>query len=552
MPGDFYLPPMLLLGPIVAAVIVYAVLRWVIWAPNTGTSPASVSEHALWVGVIGWLASSLQGAMNLGIIPANPSAGGAMTTAETIVPALAWSVLGCLGVHALGQVSYPGPRRMRRQTVLSVRRIHDFLPRRLAAVTAAIFAAAGALILWTATLPGFAPVAPGVVLDGPYSQRPLGGDGRIPGSELAAWLGGALAVLAVGTLLVLRLIASRRQLEALDADENAVLRTIAMNRLLRTVSTVASGLGVIAGNFAARPDPSSGVSSWTNPAGLAGIAVLLVMWQWRPPRIAAAGPAERNRRATGLRPGGQHPAARLISSLGPLLGLAAAVPLLAGVFIVPGLMADVAAFGMAGFVALMAAAVLMVLAIGELLLHRNYGDPGAPRDWPRQPVSPALLTTIVLAALAFGLALAVTAAGQERLYGEQDWNAPALLAAAGAAASVPAFLAARRRHGVPGLPSGMDAALRAVTVHRTVRTLAAMFAAQAAVLLLTQSPAWAAVFAASSFGDPVNPSATTWWPATLAGAVLGAAAMVIAIIPVVGPGLTPAGRAPQRDREPAA
>src|SRR6476661_3200861 len=300
MPGDLYLPPMLLLGPIVAAVIVYAGLRWVIWAPNTGRSPASVSEHALWVGVIGWLASSLQGAMNLGIIPANPSAGGAMTTAETIVPALAWSVLGCLGVHALGQVSYPGPRRMRRQTVLSVRRIHDFLPRRLAAVTAAIFAAAGALIVWTATLPGFAPVAPGVVLDGPYSQRPLGGDGRIPGSELAAWLGGALAVLAVGTLLVLRLIASRRQLEALDADENAVLRTIAMNRLLRTVSTVASGLGVIAGNFAARPDQRGlVVDEPGRPGG-----------HRRPPGdVAVAAAADRSRRTGRTEPAGHRPPA---------------------------------------------------------------------------------------------------------------------------------------------------------------------------------------------------------------------------------------------------
>ena len=132
MPVQFNLPPLLLLGPLLAAVVVYVVLRWVVWPPRTGTTPASVSEHALWVGVIGWLASSLQGAMNVGIIPADPSAGGALTSAETIAPALMWPVLGCLTVHALGQITYPGPRRMRRQAVLSVRRIRDFLPRRLA------------------------------------------------------------------------------------------------------------------------------------------------------------------------------------------------------------------------------------------------------------------------------------------------------------------------------------------------------------------------------------------------------------------------------------
>ncbi len=150
---------------------------------------------------------------------------------------------------------------------------------------------------------------------------------------MAGWLGGALLVLAGGTWLVLWLIASRRQLESLDAADNTVLRTIAMNRLLRTVSTVAAGLAVIAGNFAARPDPAQGMTSWANPAGLAGMVVLLVMWGWRPPRLAAAGLGARNRPEAGIATGPQHPAARLVSSLGALLGLAAAVPLAAGAFL---------------------------------------------------------------------------------------------------------------------------------------------------------------------------------------------------------------------------
>ncbi len=380
MPVQFNLPPMLLLGPLLAAVAVYGVLRWVIWAPRTGTSPATVSEHALWVGVIGWLASSLQGAMNLGIIPATPYPGPALTSAGQIFPALAWPVLGCLGVHALGQVSYPGPRRLRRQAVLSVRRIRDFLPRRLALAAAIVFAAAGACIVWTATLPGFASVAPVNRQDGPDNYYQSGGrDGRIPGAEVAGWLGGALLVLAAGTCLVLWQISRRRQLESLDAADNAALRTIAMNRLLRTVSTVAAGLGVIAGNFAARPDPSAETTSWTNPAGIAGAAVLLAMWWWRPPRLAAAGLGARNRPESGLAVGRRHPAVRLVSSLGALLGLAAAVPLVAGVFLSPVLMA-VAGLGLAGVVALMAGLVLLVIAAGELLLQRNYGTPEEPRE----------------------------------------------------------------------------------------------------------------------------------------------------------------------------
>lgn len=533
MPLPANLPALLLLGPLLAALVVYVVLRWVVWAPTTGTSPSSVSDHALWVGVIGWLASSLQGAMNLGIIPANPLAGGALTHAEAIAPALLWPVLGCLTVHALGQLTYPGPRRMRRQAVLSFRRIRDFLPRRLALTTAAIFLIAAAAIARTSALPGFAAVAPTTVRDGPdsYSYYSGGGDGRIPGPELAGWLGGALLVLAGGTWLVLWLIAGRRQLECLDAADNTVLRTIAMNRLLRTVATVAAGLGGIAGNFAARPDPALGVQSWTNPAALAGMAVLLVMWAWRPPRLAAAGLGVRNRPEAGTAAVRRHPAATLVSSLGALLGLAAALPLLAGAFLAQALAAAGGGSSLAGVVALMAALVLLVIAAGELLLHRNHGRPDAPRPWPRQPVSPALLTTAVLALLAFLAVLAVTAAGQVRLGAGRDW-VPALLLTAGVCTlALPALFMAKRRRGIPDAPAGLDAALRAITVHRVVRTLAATLTAQAAALLLTQSNAWAEVLGRAAFGE-TDPAASSWWPAIAAGAVLGAAATVIAVIPV--------------------
>ncbi|HSL38388.1 MAG TPA: hypothetical protein VK883_16335, partial [Arthrobacter sp.] len=530
MPLQSSLPPLLMLGPLLAAVAVYVVLRWVVWAPRTGSSPASVSEHALWVGVIGWLASSLQAAMNVGIIPANPSAGGALTSAGTVLPALAWPVLGCLTVHALGQVSYPGPRRMRRQAVLSVRRIRDFLPRRLALTTAAIFLTAAAAIARTAALPGFAAVAPTRVSDGDYTYFNGGGDGRIPGPDVALWLGGALLVLAGGTWLVLWLIATRRQLESLDPADNTVLRTIAMNRLLRTVSTVAAGLAAIAGNFAARPDPAQGMTSWGNPEALACGVVLLVMWGWRPPRLATAGLGARNRPEPGIAAGRQHPAARLVSSLGALLGLAAAVPLLTGAFLAQALLAA-ASYGPAGLVALMAVLVLLVIAAGELLLQHNYGRPEAPRGWPRPSVSPALLTTAVLALLAFLVVLLVTALGQARLAEGPGWVPAGLLTAAVGAVALPVLLMARRRRGVADAPAGLDPALRAITVHRVVRTLAAALTAQAGVLLLTQSNAWAAVLGRAAFGE-TDPAATTWRPAIAAGALLGVAATVIALIPV--------------------
>ena len=528
MPVQFELPPMLLLGPLVAAVVLYVVLRWVIWDPQKGASPESASQHALWVGVIGWMASSLQGAMNIGIIRAgsatSPVISPSLLTQEAIMPALAWPVLGTMAVHALGQLSYPRPKGVRRKANLQVRRIRDFVPRSLAWTTIAIFTGAAAFIAWTATLPAYRAIPYGTVRgDRPEEFQTVGGDGRIAGLELSGWLGTALAVLAAGTWLVLLLISRRRQLEALTDHDNSLLRTIAMNRFLRTVATVASGLAVIAGNFAARPDPAAGSTSWTNFAGLAGMAVLVAMLVWAPPKLA--GPAG-SRAKLAPRAVGSHPAARLVSSIGAALGVAAALPLLVGVFFVPAIMAAAAGYGPPGFLALVTALVLLVLAAGELLLQRNYTSADQPRTWPRQPVSPALLTTAILSLLIFLVVLVVTAYGNSLLGQHGGWIPSAILSAAAVASALPAYFAARRRHGIQDAAPGLDAALRAITVYRIARTLAAMLTAQAGLLLVANSHAWAAVF-----GVAYMPS-IPWWPASLAGSLLAGAAVVMVVVPV--------------------
>ncbi|WP_258073769.1 hypothetical protein [Arthrobacter sp. Y81] len=544
MPGQFEVPPTLMLGPLAAAVVVYLILRWVVWEPKMGASPETVSQHALWVGVIGWMASSLQGAMNSGIIPAgrtnSPVIGPFLVTPETVIPALAWPVLGVIGIHALGQVSYPRPKRRHRKASLHVRKIRDFLPRPLAWTTLAIFTGAAVFIAWTGTLPAYTPMPYGSVREDPEGFRTIGGDGRIAGIELATWLGAALVVLAAGTWVVLLLISHRRQLEPLTDHDNSVLRTIAMNRLLRTVTTVASGLAAIAGNFAARPDPAVGSTSWTNFAGLVGMAVLLAMLVWAPPKLA--GPTGSQAKLT-TPAGGSHPAARLVSSVGAALGVAAALPLLVGVFLVPAIMAAPAGYGPPAFVALMAALVLLVLAAGELLLQRNYASADRPRTWPRQPVSAALYTTAILALLVFVTTLVVSALGNSLIGRDGAWLPPAVFSAIGVILALPAFLATRGRHGVRDAPPGLDAALRAITVYRIVRTLSSMFMAQAAMVLLMNSQAWAAVFGVAFM--PTIP----WWPASLAGAIMAGAAIVTALVPVRALAGSGSRSAPLPDRE---
>ncbi|WP_461187409.1 hypothetical protein [Arthrobacter sp. Z4-13] len=513
-------PPGVALWPFLLAAGIYLLLRWVIWEPGGGASATTASQHAFWVGIMGWLVSSLQPAGNAGILPAG-STTQPFTGPGDIIPALAWPVLGCLAVHAIGQLSYPGPRLPRRLATLEARRVRDFLPRPLACTVLAIFAAAAVQIGWVATLPGFPPI--------PYGSQPGPGNGyttfggRVPGVELAAYLGPALLILAAGTWLVLELITRRRQLEPLTTQENHLLRTIAMNRLLRTVATIAAGLAGIAGNHAARPDPSVASGSWTNAAGAVGLAVLLVMWWWAPPKL----PSER---AAGSLPAPHEPSAsaqpatRLSVSLGAALGLAALVPAVVAL-IIPGAVTGHPAL----VVAMSAALVLMVTAAGELLMQRNYGTPEARRSWPRQPVSPALLTTAIAALTLLVVVVVVTAVAQATLEVTPSWPATVWAGAAVVILSVLPLAAARARRGIAASVRGLDAALRAITVYRVVRALAACFTVQAGVLLISAAPAIKRAM-------NLNPAewAGFWDLAAAAGALLAAAGVLIAVIPVRG------------------
>lgn len=532
-------PPMVALWPFLLAAGTYLVLRWVVWQPGGGASATTASQHAFWVGIMGWLVSSLQPAGNAGILPASPTAS-PPADPGSIISALAWPVLGCLAVHAIGQLSYPGPRLTRRLATLEVRRVRDFLPRPLAWTVLAIFAAAASQIGWVATLPGFAPVPYGSSFDPVNGYTRYGGDGRVPGLELASYLGPALLILAAGTWLVLELITRRRQLEPLTPHENDLLRTIAMNRLLRTVATIAAGLAAIAGNHAARPDPSVASGAWTNAAGAVGLAVLLVMWWWAPPKL----PGERA--ADGLPASHEssaatQPATRLSVSLGAGLGLAALVPPVVALFI-PGAVTGHPAL----VVAIAASAVLMVTAAGEVLMHRNHGTPDAPRIWPRQPVSPALLTTGITALTLLVAVAVITAVAEAALEVPPSWWSTAWAGTAAAVLAVLPLAAAKARHSIPPVVPGLDAALRAITVHRVVRALAACFTVQAGVLLLS-----AGFAVRQSIRLDPTPWAGFWEASGAVGALLAAAGVVIAVIPVRGFARTPAaGRQPMGQAAP--
>ncbi|WP_245953777.1 hypothetical protein [Arthrobacter silvisoli] len=520
---EFNLPPLAFLAPAGGAAIVYLFLRFVVWAPRTGSTATTVSQHALWVGIIGWMASSLQGAIHAGQI--DPAAGNAPHAPDQLLMALGWPVGAALAVHAIGQWSYPAPKQSRRHAELSVRRIRDFLPRRLAWTTAAIFSGASVAVVWVSRMPGFEPVQAVTAPDGSYSRT--GRDGRISGAELAAWLGGALSLLALGTLLVLWLIARRRQLETLDADDNRALRTLAMNRLLRTVATVASGLAAIAGNFALLPPPGVIPSSMFNLPAAANLIVLLIMWWWRPRNLPSLIAVDKQREAA-FHDKGAHPAARLSASIGVWLGIVAALPLFAGLFLIPA-MSAAGSWSFAVWVALIAASLLLAIAAGELLTGANYGNPGTAVDRPRQPVSRGLLDTTVIGALVLAMVLVFATAGQVMLGEEPAWPVVAALTAGVLLAGGAALWAVRRRRAVPVSEetAGLDVALRAITAYRIVRTLAAYSFVQAGLLLMTLSHVFTPLFQEpTSFVPQDQPTAIA------AGSLVATVGAAIAVTPV--------------------
>lgn len=540
--------PLMLFWPLAVAAGIYALLRWVIIAPGGRATADSVSEHALWIGVMGWLGSSLHAAVHAGIVPGPASASHTPSSTSGILTVLAWPVLAVLVIHALGQFTYPQPRRTRRLAPLTVRRIADFLPKRLALVTALIFVAAALAIGAVALQPAYEAIAPDVVPAQPLppppgsytldqSQPPLygssGRDGRIAGVLLAACLGAALLVLSLGTWAVLALIARRRQLETLDQTDNALLRTIAMNRLLRTVATVAGGLIAIAGNYVTLPDPALPPPSVSiNYLVLVSWVILLVMWAWRPPRLSslAVSRADRSLPVSGK---AAQPVTRLVVSLGAALPVAA---------VGTALLLLVLPFGMilvmqpAILVAVMTGAILLTIAAGELLLQRNYGRPGAGKAMPRRPLSPALLTLAAAAAAVFLIALAAAVRGDFTaggiLYGpEYGWAGPAVAAVVIVALAVVPLLLIRHRRNCGGDVSGLDTALRGISLYRLVRTVSAFLLAQAGLLLISESYAWRWVF---GLGNPLAPADAyqQWGPAVLAGALLCAAAVVVVVTPV--------------------
>jgi len=457
-------------APVVAiiCVVLYLILRFAVWAPKRDKMLDAVRKHALWTGVIAWALSSLAPATQAGVYPSGQLQ--AVGSPWALIPwfAIFAPVVAVLGVHAIGQASWPAPKSPQRAAVLEFRRARDFVEPALGAVVLGVFIFSAGALVWLAFTPGFAALEPLSSIVGTGWVGAV--NGRIEGYVLAAALGGALLVLTLGTLLVMRLIASRRSLEALTAEQNRTLRVIGMNRLLRVVATVASGLAGIAGNFMVQPmpDPNASTMSWFNWLGLVNVIILIVMLAWKPPPLTAPGDAT-DPSATASEPAmGDGPAAAKLGDSAQSVILPAVIFLVVGAAVLLPWLDGVALMATGAIV------LLLTYAGTELLLRRNYARPGRSRHHLQKLLPWPLWAALILATA--GLALVLARLSTDSAMGTIPSSyilTPLVYVLAVLAVGSLAAWTVLRRPALNNASTSFDALLRRRSLFRISRTVAA-------------------------------------------------------------------------------
>lgn len=287
-------------------ILIYGLVRWVHWGPAGADAVRTAQGHALWTGALAYLASGVTVNIVLGRI--NNLASGRYqpqiweperypSQLSSDLSIVLLPILISLTIYLISQFTFPKPSGQVRGAVLTRRTVRDFLPHRLAYLGIAVWLVCVALVGGIAWLPGFSPVD--ISLDpSNFNQSPNSSStfvhGRVDGWELATTLWIGLVVLALGVIGTLSVIARRRPLQGLTAVNNATLRTIAMNRLLRIGILISCGIATFAVQFAAlrsglADSPGwDSTSIWSLPTqffAVLSLLLLLVVIAYQPPKL---------------------------------------------------------------------------------------------------------------------------------------------------------------------------------------------------------------------------------------------------------------------------
>lgn len=302
----------------VLAVFAYAGLRFMARNPGSGPAGAGIARHAGWISAIAFLLVISTGPNGAWLIdPASVFApDGTLLPGTSRHPGmidgtrLATLVLGALApafvlvlIYVIGWHTWPKQAGPVRRATLQVRRVSDYLPRRLTWFFAACSLLSLSMAAAALARPGLPPQPAGPLFDaaGLEVGHTSGTDGLLPGHVAGPYFLAAIVLLIAATALLLVLAVRRPPLGALDAHGNDTLRRIWVNRLLRTGSWAVLITGGASLNYIDTLVTDLGPTSPLHLLSIASnigqgltLVAMAVLVPWAPPKLAqpfAVGPA---------------------------------------------------------------------------------------------------------------------------------------------------------------------------------------------------------------------------------------------------------------------
>ncbi|MDQ0095782.1 hypothetical protein [Paeniglutamicibacter psychrophenolicus] len=299
-------------GLAISAALIYVLLRFLVAEPSASNAAAAISRHAFWTALIAFLASGTSGLSNLWANPGENllrETGPASTSVPTLIMHAAAPGLWLGIVYVLGQFTWPRHLKPVRAASLEVRRLKTLVPRFLAGflLLCTIISTVLIIVAWNDSgVPDRVgnDASTGIELpiyagDTDAYGNPIDTDGNLldledpegytteaeadaaanepaiwpitgtrPGDMVGPYLLGGLGLVLLGSLGAATAVVRRPPLDSLDAGDNAVLRAIWINRLLRTTIFAVTGFGMAALGYVT--EGMRARADWAMPLGDAG------------------------------------------------------------------------------------------------------------------------------------------------------------------------------------------------------------------------------------------------------------------------------------------
>lgn len=515
-----------LVGLCIGAVVVYGFLRLTTLTSDKFDALRAARSHGFWTALIAFFASSA----SFSNTPANMSFAAESITEDRLLVFAVRSAIPMLclgGIYVLAQFTWPRPRGALRQAEVSARRVSDFVPRALTVVTGTFALIASVTVLAVAGLPA---VQQGFEVDGNVLFAR-----RSDGSLFATASGVALAVLLIGVTAAVLVITRRRRIASLTPDDDAVVRQIGINRLLRTTVLALTGIISNAIKFATSGIPNellvkTGTSVVWEVAGQASpwvsLVVLIGVVAWAPPKLRES---SEDAVTAPLAPAGSYARVLRLSNAAGRVGYGLLI--LPGVPLVLSLWAPEAVAIPLALLSLGFGAYLLLQVVVEHIVARNHSV-GPHQRTPIRGLVPLWLQIALVVSVVTSLScvLVLNLATTRGLPGVA-WILGSVILLCGLAAWAVNGTLSRPR--LAGVDTVHDRLLRAVTLHRTFRGCTSAMLFITAYLLVSESASWPLIF-----GDYRPPSLGIHPMIAVAQAAVMAVAIVIVLIP--GPTRPPA------------